>query len=177
VAAVVIEVGAVTNFFGLGSLGKSSSSAAGSPGPNPNPFDEYVFQVLGNVTYTTGTQRNLVGFNGVDLCSGCPELPPENAHFSPPVAGLWFYFNVSDDGTNITNISHFSLLTSGPNGTLFHLGGIFCCYPVYNENVTASAPEFIPGAPSTDFAGYAFSPSIPNDGTAGYNLTVSLTAA
>jgi hypothetical protein len=177
-AAVVIEVGATTDLFGLGGLLKSSGTTSGSPGPNPNPYNEIVYSVLGAIDYTDGN-RTLLGLEGAELCSRCPAVPLVNENYSPPVAGVWFYFNITNDGSNWTTLSHFQVSTSGSDPELFVLVAVVCCYPGYSENVTLSGPGFSPateGSQPTGLAGYAIALSIPYDGAAGYNITFSATS-
>jgi hypothetical protein len=171
VVAVLVEIGIFTSGFGLvGLLGRSSS---GSPGPNPNPYGEMITGVSLQVDYTGPSSNYYTLPQGPQLCGPCPIAPPENPSFSPPVAGLWVYFNVTSTSTNYTTLSHFGLTTSGANASLFELYGVVCCAPSYLENVEMVG---FPGSVEYGLAFYAICSSVPNDGPTGYSLTLTATS-
>jgi len=170
--AVVIEVGVVTNAFGLASLGKSTGGS-GSNGPNPNPSDEMVTSVVGAMTYNGGGADPFPNLQGTNLCAKCPVVPKVNANVTPAVAVLWVYFNISYSGSSDTTISNFTLTSSGSNASLFKLAGVFV-YPRYSEPATEVL--FNPGIPPVGLGIELTSTSIPNDGTTGYALTFHLTS-
>lgn len=173
VAAVLIEVGAVTDGFGVpGLLASHGSSGSSPPGPNPNPYNELVNAVWASVTYSTAN-RSFPDLQGTNLCSRCPVEPAENASYDPPVAGLWFYFVVKNEGQNWTTMANFTLTTSGADAHLFRLVGVVCCAPTYEEVVTDVG--FTPGT-SYGFGAYAIASSVPFDGTAGYSLYFNVTS-
>jgi len=171
--AVVAEVGFVTNGFGLGSLvGKGSHPS--SPPYNPNPNNEMISGVTGSIVYNGGGVGNFPGLSGGQLCPRCPILPTVYANASPPVAGVWVYFNVTFTGSSPQTISNFTLTTSGSNPALFTLIGVYI-YPHYSESATKLL--FTSGSGSTVGLGlFAEATSIPGDGTTGYSLTFSVTS-
>ncbi len=177
VAAVVIEGGAVTGWFGLSGLFAPPGGGTAPSGPNPNPYDENVTGIWAQVTYTNGNRSSFPALQGTNLCSGCPRLPPVNRSYSPPVAGIWFYFTVTNYGTNGTSISNFTLTTSGADPTLFRLVGVVCCAPTYEEVVVRAYFTPYPSiGDSLSFAAYAVATAIPNDGSLGYALYFNVTA-
>jgi len=179
VAAIVVEAGAVTNGFGL-LRARSGTSGGGNntTGPDPNPFHEKVTAVVGGLTYSGGGTNPFPALAGGELCSKCPELPKENSSYSPPVAGLWFFFNVTVTGHNASHLGNFSLTTSGSNPSLFKLVGVLCCYTTksvrYAEQVLSI--YVIPGNPPIGLAVYVIASLVPSDGGVGYALTLHMTS-
>ena len=172
VAAVLIEVGAVTDGFGLAGW-FTSHGGSGPSGPDPNPYQEILVGVFAAITYGT-SDHPFPALQGAQLCARCPVAPPENTSYDPPVAGLWFYFNVTNTGENYTYLANFTLTTSGPNPVLFVLaGGIYCCAPTYHEIVTrlGFTPHEMFG-----FRAYVFATSVPDDGPTGYTLYLNSTS-
>lgn len=172
VAAVLIEVGAVTDLFGFGWFGKSGTSTP-SPPPNPNPYDENITSVLGSIAYSGSGTDPFPILNGGQLCPACPIAPKEDTSVDPPVASVWVYFNVTYTGTNDTTISNFTLSTSGSDPGLFELLGVFAP-PAFGETVTLVT--FWSGHATWELAFHASASSIPNDGSAGYQLTLHVTS-
>jgi hypothetical protein len=170
-AAVLIEVGAVTSWFGIPAL-LAGSNSSGPSGTNPNPFGEMVTGVLASITYTTGN-RSFPDLQGTDLCAGCPELPLLNRSYDPPVAGIVFYFNVTDEGLNATRLANFTLTASGGNSALFRLVGVACCYPLFEEVV---ASVYFTAGTTYGFRAYAVASLIPDDGSTGYELYFNSTS-
>lgn len=172
VLAVVIEVAAVTNAFGLLSLGKANGSS-GSTGTNPNPSGEMVTSVVASITYSGGGADPFPNLQGTNLCAKCPSLPTNNVAVTPAEAVLWVYFNVSFSGSSDITISNFTLTSSGPNASLFKLAGVYV-YPRYSEPATEVL--FNPGIPPVGLGIEVTSTSIPDDGATGYSLTFHLTS-
>lgn len=175
VAAVLIEVGAVTNGFGLAPLlfpPSKPGPGPGPPGPNPNPYNMTIFGVISAITYAKDPD-SFPSLQGVNLCNRCPELPPENTNYTPPVAGVWFYFNVTNDGLNTTNISNFTLTTSGASPHLFKLVGVVCCSPKYEEVVTTI--DFVHDE-TFGLGGLATASSVPDTAVGGYTLYFNVTS-
>jgi len=170
VLAVLLEVAAVTDGFGLLNKGKGSS---GPTGPGPNPYGEMVTSVEASITYSGGGTDPFPNLQGTNVCGKCPVLPKDDTNLAPPVALVWVYFNVSYSGSTDAKIANFTLTSSGDNASLFKLVGVFV-YPTYDEPV----PEvlFNPGMPTLGLALEMTSTSIPNDGTTGYALTFHLTS-
>jgi hypothetical protein len=173
VAAAVIEVGAVTSWFGLPALLSPHGGGSTPSGPNPNPFNENITGIWAQVTYTNGNRSSFPALQGTNLCSGCPKLPPVNRSYDPPVSGIWFYFAVTNYGKNATSISNFTLSTSGADPSLFRLVGVVCCAPTYQEVVTS---VYFTSMTSFSLAAYAVATAIPNDGSLGYALYFNVTA-
>jgi hypothetical protein len=171
--AVVGEIGFVTNGFGLGSLVGKGSHPSPSPA-NPNPDNERITGMTGAIVYHGGGSGNFPGLSGGNLCPACPILPTVYANASPPVAGVWVYFNVTFTGTSPQSISNFTLTTSGSNPALFTLIGVYTA-PRYSESATSLT--FTSGRGSTIGLGvFAEATSIPGDGSTGYSLTFSVTS-
>ncbi|HYA10888.1 MAG TPA: hypothetical protein VEH10_04375 [Thermoplasmata archaeon] len=173
VAAIVVEIGAVTDGFGVGGLFKSGGGSSGRTGPDPNPANERITSVTATITYSGKGSDPFPGLNGVDLCVNCPLLPRVNANVTPAVADVWIYFNVTYTGSNTTTISNFTLATSGPDAGLFQFLGVFAG-PVYNEPVPLVT--FYSGHTTWALAIHAAATSVPDDGTAGYALTFHVTS-
>jgi hypothetical protein len=177
VVAVLIEVGAVTNGFGLAHLlFPSKGTSPGPSGPNPNPYNETILAVTASIVYGTG-RGEFPALQGTDLCNLCPALPLENASYDPPVAGFWFFFNVTNEGTNGTHIGNFTLGTSGSEPHLFRMVNVVCCSPRYEEVVTAV--YFTPvGTTGSSFglAAYVIASSIPPTVLGGYTLYFNSTS-
>jgi len=177
IAAVVIEVGAVTDGFGIpGLLQPQGTSSPPPTGPNPNPYGEPIVAIWASVAYGSSAQP-FPNITNTNLCHDCPLTPKENTAYDPPVAGLWIYFNVTNVDATSANLGNFSLNTSGSEPALFELVSVVCCYsphgPSYGEVVTRVS--FTPGM-TFGFAAYAFAVSIPYDGTTGYSLYLNSTS-
>ncbi len=177
VVAVLVEVGAVTNGFGVpAALGRHGGSGSG-PGVDPaNPYDVNVTAIRAAIVYGGGVQV-FPALQGTDLCPGCPESPRENTNFTPPVAGIWFYFNVTNVGNNISQITSFALSSSGTNPHLFVLVGVLCCYPSYEEEVGNTTF----GAEGSDWDSWGFealavAAYLPYNGGLGYELYFNATS-
>lgn len=170
--AVVIEVGAVTNAFGL--LNKpGSGGSSGPPGPNPNPYDENVTSLVGALAYHGSGQSPFPSLNGVaNLCVHCPIAPMARSNGTTTVAVVWIYFNVTYTGSNNTHIANFTLTTSGSDPDLFTLIGVFV--PPYGEASTQIT--FWQDHPTWAMLVQAEATSIPNDGSTGYQLTLGMTS-
>jgi hypothetical protein len=179
VAAVLIEVGAVTDGFGIPAAIRHGGGSSSGPGFDPaNPYDENVTEILSSISYGGGREV-FPALQGSDLCDpGCPEAPTEMFfNYTPPVAGLWFYFNVTNVGPNISVLSNFTLSSSGPDPHLFVLAGITCCYPTYEEEVGST--DFGPSGSDWDawgFSALVVSSYIPSDGPTGYVLYLNSTS-
>lgn len=170
VAAVVLEVAAVTDGFGLGALlGPKGSSSSGGGGPNP--YNENVTSVVGSITYSEKTDP-FPQLDGQSLCSHCPLTPTIDANVTPAVAEVWVYFYLTYTGSNYTTISNFTVTTSGQNTSLFQLLGVFTG-PYFSE----PAPQlgFPPGA-EYEVGLHLQAASIPYDGPTGYQLTFHVTS-
>jgi hypothetical protein len=128
-AIIVVEVAAVTNFFGL--LDKSSPTTAPTE-PKLNPYDEEVVTVVSEVTYTGASSGYLAELENQELCQAvCPNLTIYTFH-DPPEIGLYFYFNVTNTASHGVNISQPVLGISGTNQSVFYLQ-TFCCYTHVNQ--------------------------------------------
>jgi len=179
-AAVVIEVGAVTDGFGIGSLLASRGpSSSGSPGPNP--YGEEVTAVYASLSGSgAGSFPSLEGTN-LCLIPACPATPKEDTTYDPPVAGMWFFFNVSNVGSTGAYLSNFTLTTSGSEPHLFELVAVKCCYAgsgasSYGEVVTSVYFTSSGSGSYHGLAAYAIAASIPDDGPTGYALYFNATS-
>ena len=145
-AIIVVEVGAVTNLFGL--LNKPSSTTTTTE-PNLNPFAEMVATILSEVKYTGGSSGYLAELEGQELCkTSCPSLTVYTFH-DPPEIGLYFFFNVTNTASHGVNMSQPVLGISGSNQSVFFLQ-TFCCYThvnqPYDEPLTVGL-QFMPAGP------------------------------
>lgn len=179
VAAVLIEVGAFTGFFGLGAL---LTRSPGPPGPNLNPDHQWILGIWSNVTYIGPQTAYFPSLNGTSLCGrACPELPkvwvPRQGSL-PPEIGVYFYFNVTNTASVDVNLSVPILTTSGPNPTLFYLQ-TWCCYSkvgVLYDELIDSPVGFIPGQ-TFGIEGYAYTTvALPAVEAGGYVLNVTYTS-
>lgn len=175
--AVLVEVGAVTNGFGVPALLVRHGGSASGPGVDPaNPYDVNVTVIRAAIVYGEGVEV-FPALQGANLCPGCPATPRENTNFTPPVAGLWFYFNVTNVADNISILANFTLTTSGTNPHLFILADVLCCYPSYGEE--AGDTEFGPAGSNWDAWGFealAVASYVPYNGGLGYELYFNTTS-
>ncbi len=170
-AAVVVEVGAVTDAFGL----YHTSSTAASPPPDLNPGSEQITSVVPSVTYTGGGSDpfQFAVVAGDNICSQCPLLPRLDTNTNPNLEVAWIYFNVTYTGSApLANLTTFAVSTNGTDPTLFLLDGLFL-QGDYSESV--GWVEFTPDE-TFPLALHLSATSIPQDGDAGYQLVFSATA-
>ena len=170
VAAVVIEVALFTNGFGLLSA-RASSSGSTPPGPGPNPYDVNVTSVTADLAYNGKGVNPFPALVGGELCTRCPMAPRADDNFTPAVAALYVYFNVTNAGTNWTTLGNFTLSTSGSNASLFTLRSI-TVGPSYDEPTPQVG--FTPGM-TQGLLAIVTSPSVPPNGGVGYALTLHMT--
>ena len=175
-AAIVVEVAAVTGFFGLANHDAAGSS--GPKGPNLNPYNERILAIEGAIDYTGSAKGYFIGLDQ-NLCAlTCPELPTEFLNWTPPQIGVIFYYNVTNSAAVSENISLPEVTTSGPDGTLWQVG-VFCCYGAislpYNEwimGTTAIGPSATLG-----YKAYAWTvEAIPEYGSGGFTLDSNFTS-
>jgi hypothetical protein len=168
VAAVMVEVGIVTDGF---DLIRKPSAATSPPAPLTNPYNETIQYVNVSINYSGSAPTGLID-PSTNICPGCPGLPLYDTYYSPPRAGVWFYFNISNPSkTAYATLANFTITTSGANPGLFTLIGIDSSYPEYDENVTNTWPA-VPPMQNLSFAGLATATSLPYDGPTGYTLTL-----
>ena len=180
VVAVLLEIGAITGFFGLTSLLHRTTGAAE---PDLNPSHELIFSVESNVTYIGSISGYLPALEDTDLCGySCPTLPqiwvPKQGSL-PPEIGIYFYFNITNTAAAIVNLSVPVLVTSGPDPTLFYLQ-TWCCYTkttqMYDELL--DDPIQFPAHFQFGIEGYAYTtvplPAVP---AGGYALDISYTSS
>jgi hypothetical protein len=177
VVAVVAEVGWVTSGFGVAGLFHRGGGSGSSP-PDLNPGNERVMGVFASLTWSGKGTNPFPSLAGGELCGPCPELPRVNDNVTPAVDGLWVYFNVTNSGTNSSQIRNFTVSTSGSDAGLFALDGeaagdgLYCCYAShYGESIAG----LLFGAGQTwGVAIFVYAASIPYDGSAGYTITLHL---
>lgn len=178
VAAVLVEVGAFTGFFGLGGLG--SGTGPRTP-PNLNPHHDLILAVTGNITYFGSITGYFPALQGASLCGqACPEVPRlwSSDGILPEEVGVYFYYNVTNLASVDVNLSVPVVTTSGPVPTLFFLQ-TWCCYTpatVKYDEMLDSPIQFPPGL---DFGleGYAYTTvSLPATPAGGFTLSVNFTS-
>jgi hypothetical protein len=172
-AEIVIGAGIATDWFWFGPASGSSTSGGGKPGPNPNPYNETILGVWASINYTDAASGYFTALQGLDICGHCPARPFTDYNFSPPVAGFWFYFNVTNNGSQYETISNFTVATSGANPSLFTPGFVACCYPSYE--LTTAKVGFTPGE-TFALAGFVHAASIPDVGPSGFVLYFNVTS-
>jgi len=174
---VLVEVGAFTNGFGL--AGALHRSPPPPPPTNLNPHEMKILEILAGVSYLGGPTGYFGGLNGANLCEvECPVLPAEYPSFTPPQAGLLFFYNVTNTGTTDRNLSLPLVTTSGPNPLLFGVK-VYCCYGgaggQYSEDMEGSFN--ILAAATVGFEGYLWTTqTIPFSSQGGYTLYENFTA-
>jgi len=179
-AVVLLEVGAVTGFFGLSALKSSPKSPAP---PDLNPYGEVIVEVVSHVNYTGAGSGYFAELEGQNLCgaAGCNALTYYPA-YSPPEIGFFFYFNVTNTAAHDENISQPKLGVSGPDHEIFLLV-TFCCYTTeskpYSEPLTDGA-KFEPNGENGSTIGlrgyiYATDP-IPQSPSGTYDLYFNVTS-
>lgn len=179
VAAVVAEVGWATSGFGLAGL--FHRGGGGGSGPNLNPYGEEIVSVVASLSWTGSGRNPFPILAGGELCGHCPALPRTNSNVSPPIIGLWVYFNVTNSGPNESQVRNATITTSGSNPYLFSLQGeaagqgIYCCYADHYGESQAGV-LFAPSQ-TWGLAVFFYAASIPYDGSAGYTVTIHFTGS
>lgn len=127
----------VTSVLAWGWTSRSAASAAGgggtppNPGPDPNPQHDRVVAIYASIAYTGAQKDYLEIVEAGNLCPECPIVVPADPAFTPQVAQLAFYFNVTNVDTAYHSFGNFSVSATVPSA--FHLYGAFCCFPAFNE--------------------------------------------
>lgn len=169
-AEIVVWTGVATNWFGLA----PGASSGTTPGPNPNPYNEVVQGVIANVTYSGNLSDYFPALQNQEVCGHCPAQPFMDDNYSPPVAGFWFYFNVTNTAAYYESIGNFTLSTSGANPQLFTPGYAKCCYPHYLSY--AAAAGFTPDQ-TFGLEVFVYATSLPDVGPSGFILYFNVTAS
>lgn len=178
--AVIAEIGAVTDAFGL--LHPGSSSTSPTP-PDLNPYSETFLAITSEVKYGAGGSDYFPEFEGQPICGAkCPGLPVVFTGFASPVIGLFFYFNVTNTASVAANFSLPALGVVGGNTAGFVLV-TYCCYTStnvpYSEQLTAGsqlAPHGSLGS-VVGLRGFIYSAvSLPENTAGGYAFYFNVTA-
>lgn len=178
-AAVISEVAAVTDLFGLAG---HRASPSGPTGPDLNPYHQRILAITSNITYYGSVRNYFPMLSDANLCGlACPELPREwssGGSNSSPQIGVYFFYNVTNTAAVNVNLSQPILTTSGRDATLLYLE-TFCCYTTtnrpYSELLTTGV-QFTSGT-EIGFEGYAFTTAvIPAVAAGGYTLYVNFTS-
>ena len=177
---VLVEVAALTGVFGwVGSL--LGSGSAGTSAPDLNPHHDLILSITGNVTYLGAVRDYLPALNETSLCGGrCPTTPVEWVSHDPRYpseVGVYFFFNVTNEGGVTVNLSTPEIWVSSDP----HLLSLqtYCCYSThvqpYSELVVAPI-QFIPGD-TYGLEGYAFTTDpLPPVTGGGFELDVNFTS-
>ncbi len=170
----MVWTGIATDWFWWGpATGSGASGGGGHSGFNPNPYNESIREVVGGIDYLGASSGYFSALQGQDICGHCPALPFVDENYSPAEAGFWFYFNVTNNGTQWETISNFSITTSGSNPGLFKPGWVACCYPLYAQ---ATVTVGFAGNQTWSLAGFVLAPSLPDVGPAGFVLYFNVTS-
>jgi hypothetical protein len=176
VAAVVVEIGATTHFFGL----LQPASGAGGPHSNLNPYHELIFAVNSTIAYNSGESGYFPALDGTELCPFhiCPKTPVLVTKNGNTSIGIFFYVNVTNTGASDESLGNFTLTTSGADPQLFSLA-VFCCYSSSSPSYTEPFSKWTDAAPGAivGLEGYAYSLTvIPYTGAGGYSLVLGSTS-
>ena len=133
----VLIVAAVLYWGWATRSGGTSSANSGTPsGPDPNPQHDRITAIAGDIRYTGNTSGYLSILEQGNLCSQCPLVVPSVERYSPPVAGIVFFVNVSNVDTFYHTFGAFSINATSPSDSSpFSIYEIQCCYPVFGESV------------------------------------------
>lgn len=175
-AAVTVEAGALTGWFGLSSTATSVAAVGNTApwGPDPNPFHETVRAVYATISYPGASSGYFSIRPAGNLCPACPAPPQLDQSQNPPVAGFHFFFNVTNTATEYLSFGNFTLTVVGTaSASPFSLRGVLCCFPNYEE-LTPGA-SLTPGQ-SLGFLVYVTAARIPSNGGQGYSLELRATA-
>ena len=143
-------------------------ATAGVSYPNPNPGDVPILGVQGQINFTGTNSGYLTLVGGANLCPQCPVVPTEDDRYTPPVAGFWFFLNVSNVGSVYHSVDAFKLVGPSYAGApIFLIRAVFCCGPSYEE--AAESVGFTPGQ-TIALEVFVQATSISTTGTAGYHL-------
>lgn len=170
-AEIIVWAGVATNWFGSFSSGTSNGTTA--PGPNPNPYGELVQAVIAHIVYTGNLSGYFPALQDQNVCGHCPAQPFTDDNYSPPVAGFWFNFNVTNTAPYDESIVNFTLNTSGANPQLFRPGIVRCCYPTYQS--PAAQLVFILDQ-TLGLKVFVYAASVPDVGPSGFILYFNVTS-
>ena len=170
-AAVVVIVG-VLAFVALSRPPQTVSTPAY---PNPNPGNVPVVAISGAINFTGSSSGYLSLVGGADLCPQCPVVPTEDFQYTPPVAGLALFLNVTNLGSTYHTIESFHLASPSVQGTaIFTIRAVFCCGPGYEE--TTESVGLTPGQ-TIGLLVFIQSSAVPSDNPSGYSLALYLSSA
>lgn len=175
-AVIVIEVGAVTNFFGLED--HHASGSTGPTGPGLNPYGEMMISVTGEIVYTGSGSNYFPGLEHSTLCGRCSELPNEYSQDIPPEVGFYFFFNVTNEQTTGKESISQPVLTTVPHSTIFTLV-TFCCYSALNTPYSESLTDGLtfPANTTWGLEGYIYTTvTIPSTSSGGYEFYYNVTS-
>ena len=175
-AAVTVEAGVLTGWFGLSSTATSVAAVGNTApwGPDPNPYNETIQAVYASISYSGPSSGYFSIRPAGNLCPGCPMRPQLDQSQNPPVAGFHFFFNVTNSGTEYLSFANFTLAVVGTaSASPFGLRGVLCCFPNYEE-LTPGA-SLTPGQ-SLGFLVYVTATRIPSNDGHGYALELRATA-
>ena len=172
VAAVLVLVVAIA---AVAWLDRSTGSSSASPYPNPNPGNVPILAVQGQINFTGNASGYLEIDGGSNLCPQCPVVPTEDERYTPPVAGFWFFLNVTNVGSIYHSVTAFKLVSpTYGSAPIFLIRAVFCCGPSYEE--AAESVGFTPGQ-TIGLEVFVQSTSIPSTGPPGYDLDFYLLTA
>lgn len=135
---VAVIVVAAVLYWGWATRTSASAptGTGGATGPDPNPQHDRVLSITGKIVYTGNASGYLSIVEQGNLCAQCPVVVPEVDRYSPPVAGLLFFLNVSNVDTAYHTFGNLSINATSPSGSSpFQIYQAECCYPVYGEEI------------------------------------------
>ncbi len=167
-AAVLVVVGGIVAY----SLSVRTAPNGPPPPPDLNPARDRVGAVYAQVDYAGNASGYIALAESGNLCTRCPLVLPTDLNVSPPRAGFFVYFNVTNIGTDYHSIDTVSVNITGPTGgASFVVLGSFCCAPGYAEQTDAIG--LVPGL-TMGLSVYLFATGLPEAVAATYTLELTL---
>ena len=173
--AAAVTLGAIAVIAAVAWYEAPAASPSGPSYPNPNPGNVPILGVQGQINFTGSSTDYLTLVGGSDLCPQCPVVPSEDERYTPPVAGAWFFLNVTNLGAVYHTLDAFRLVSPTYGGApVFLIRAVFCCGPSYGE--AAESVGFTPGQ-TIGLELFVQATSIPATASSGIDLSFYLLSA